>query len=126
MAFKLFKKKPSEKKAVAQQEPKKEVQRPVVPVGPVTSFGVIKHPLMTEKALRGADVNAYTFVVYPGTTKEAVKQAIKQMYKVDVAQVNMINVPAKNVRRGKTIGQKSGFRKAVVVVKKGQKIEISK
>ncbi|MBI2112987.1 MAG: 50S ribosomal protein L23 [Candidatus Wildermuthbacteria bacterium] len=126
MAFKLFKKeKEALRKPAPKEAQKKEAAQAPVPGNFAGSFGVIQHPLMTEKALQGAERRSYTFKVYPGVTKHAVRQAVQDMYKVNVSRVNMITMPEKSVRVGKTRGVKQGFKKAIVILKKGQKIDIA-
>jgi len=86
----------------------------------------IKKPWITEKAgIMSAD-GKYVFVVKNGASKPEVKKAIKAIYKVDVVSVNMVNRPAKTKRfgAGRTGGQQ-GFRKAIVTLKKGQKIDLN-
>lgn len=66
----------------------------------------------------------YTFVVAPAANKQEVRRAIADRFKVTVQDVRMLNMPRKERRRGRTIGWKSGFKKAVVVVAEGQTIEV--
>ncbi|MEI6296984.1 MAG: 50S ribosomal protein L23 [bacterium] len=80
---------------------------------------------ITEKtSMNSAKTNpAYTFVVAPETNKNEIKKAIKESYKVTPVKVNIINLPSKDVFvRGKR-GVKSGMKKAVVYLKKGDKID---
>lgn len=66
----------------------------------------------------------YVFMVHSGATKPEVKKAVKAIYKVDVVSVNMINRPAKQKRSGNgKKGFQEGYRKAIVTLKKGQKID---
>ena len=85
---------------------------------------IIKKPLVTERA---TDLNAlgkYVFMVKPHATKPEIKKAIHDIYKVDAVSVNVINRPPKRKRFGGTMkGKKSGYRKAIVTLKEGQKIE---
>ncbi|MAZ40603.1 50S ribosomal protein L23 [bacterium] len=85
---------------------------------------IIKKPRITEKSTFLAEQNGYTFVVDARANKIQVKKAIEELYKVKPVKVNMLNVKGKNVvRRGKA-GQTSGLKKAVVYLKKGDKIEL--
>jgi large subunit ribosomal protein L23 len=85
---------------------------------------VIQRPRITEKAAISADDNnAYAFMVDPRATKSDVAAAIKKVYDVVPTRVNMVNTKPKQVRRGGRLGQKSGFKKAIVFLKKGDKIE---
>ena len=85
---------------------------------------VLKSPQITEKAVVLQDKNQYIFKVINKATKPEVRKAVEEIYNVDVLKVRMINVPAKKKRLGRTSGWQSGYRKAVVTVKKGQNIEI--
>ncbi len=84
---------------------------------------VIKKPKVTEKSgIKSESQNMYTFEVLPSATKKTVAEAIKQIYKVTPIKVNMITLPAKNViKRGKK-GIKPAIKKALVFLKKGDKI----
>lgn len=81
-------------------------------------------PRITEKATNQAEKNAYVFEVDPRSNKKEIAAAVKEFYNITPIAVHTIRIPAKNVfsrgRRGKTAGGK----KAVVYVKKGDKIEI--
>ncbi len=88
-------------------------------------FGILKSPCITEKAARLGEDNFYVFKVSKESNKKQVKDAIESQYKVDVERVMMINIPRKRKFQGKKIsGFKSGYRKAIVKVKQGQKIEV--
>ena len=56
--------------------------------------------------------------------KDEIKNAVEGIYKVDVLSVNIIKIPAKKRRLGRTEGFRRAYRKAVVKIKEGQKIEI--
>ena len=91
---------------------------------------IIKRPRITEKSGLQAEGTGsaegfavYTFEVMAGANKKSVAKAIKEIYKVTPIKVNITNLPAKLVfSRGKN-GRKSGVKKAVVYLKKGDKIE---
>jgi large subunit ribosomal protein L23 len=88
------------------------------------SYEVIKQPHISEKASYLAEKNQYTFEVSPNYNKKEIKNAVEGIYKVDVLSVNMIKIPAKRRRLGKTEGFRKAYRKAVVKIKEDQKIEI--
>lgn len=87
-------------------------------------FGVLKNPRITEKASALNDFNQYIFEVYPQANKSQIKRAVEGFYNISVAKVRIINMPAKPRRLGRTMGKKAGFKKAVVTLKKGDKIEL--
>ena len=81
-------------------------------------------PLITEKAAILAEKNTYVFEVARNTNKIEIAKAIASLYGVTPVRVNIINLPNTRVFvRGKN-GVKSGVRKALVTLKKGDKIEI--
>ncbi|MGC1380034.1 MAG: 50S ribosomal protein L23 [Candidatus Baltobacteraceae bacterium] len=89
---------------------------------------VIVAPRITEKSMGDALVQQYTFVVHPHATKTQIRHAIEEIFKVNVLNVNTINVRGKArtfARRGmRTKGKTNDFKKAVVTIKPGQKIEL--
>jgi large subunit ribosomal protein L23 len=85
---------------------------------------LIKKPRITEKASFHAEQNVYTFDVSSSANKTEIKKAIFQLYKVKPVKVNVLAVPEKKIFvRGK-VGKKQGGKKALVYLKKGDKIEI--
>jgi large subunit ribosomal protein L23 len=87
-------------------------------------MGVLKRPRITEKAANLAEDNFYVFELEPTANKIEVKQAIKEYFNVDVERVTIVNLPRKKVQKGKIVGYKGGCKKAIIKVKKGQKIDI--
>jgi len=85
---------------------------------------ILKAPHITEKATNLAEKNQYVFRVWQRANKNEVKKAIENLYKVKVMDVKIINVPAKRRRLGRISGWKKGFKKAIVRIKEGQKIEV--
>jgi large subunit ribosomal protein L23 len=94
----------------------------------VDARDVILSPRITEKAMAGALAHQYTFVVAPKATKTQIRHAIEEVFKVNVLKVNTVNVRGKErnfARRGvRTHGKQSDYKKAVVTLKAGQKIEL--
>lgn len=86
--------------------------------------GVLKRPHITEKAAVLAEDNFYVFEIADTANKIEVKQAIKDYFNVDVEDVNIVNLPKKKIQKGKIVGNRGGCKKAIVKVKKGQKIDI--
>lgn len=85
---------------------------------------VITRPYMTEKAAMLAEAGKYIFVVAKTATKNEVVKAVQATFGVTVTRVNMINAPERKVRLGRHEGQIPGFKKAMVTLKKGEKIDI--
>jgi large subunit ribosomal protein L23 len=87
---------------------------------------LLKQPWITEKSVMLNEAGKYVFVVAPSATKNEVKKAIKDLYQVDAVNVNIVNTRAKvKTFRGKT-SQKSGKKKAIVTLKPGQKIDLTR
>ncbi|MCX6810814.1 MAG: 50S ribosomal protein L23 [Candidatus Berkelbacteria bacterium] len=85
---------------------------------------VIKSPVISEKSFALASTGVYVFLVTPEANKKIVATQVHEMYKVDVEEVRIINIPGKIKRAGKKMGRRSDIKKALVKVKKGQKIAI--
>ena len=79
---------------------------------------------ISEKVTDLAEKGQYVFKIFPKANKVEIKKAVENLYKVDVLGVNIIKVPPKKRRLGKVSGFKKGYRKAIVRIKKGQKIDI--
>lgn len=86
----------------------------------------ILRPRITEKSgIMGENLNIYTFEVSKNSTKHSVEKEIKTLYKVTPEKVRIINLPSKKVIvRGKK-GTQSSIKKALVYLKKGDKIELA-
>ncbi len=91
---------------------------------PVYAGRVIEHPYITEKTSALAAKNTYVFKVARATTKNEIIKAIQRMFKVTVMKVNVMNMPGKKVRVGRREGRVPGFKKAMVTIKEGEKIDI--
>jgi len=84
---------------------------------------IIKNPRVTEKASFSAEQNVYTFNVAQSANKTEIKKAIFELYKVKPVKVNILMVPSKQVFSKGKKGVKSGGKKALVYLKKEDKIE---
>ena len=84
---------------------------------------VLIRPLITEKSNDGMQDNKYTFVVPLNATKISIRQAVESIFKVKVVDVNTIRVMGKITRMGKHAGKRPDFKKAIVKVAPGQRIE---
>jgi len=128
------KKKPvkkAEKVSVVKTEAKKiEKAEPIAKTASVKSknskfsYEAIKQPHISEKASYLSEKDQYTFEVLPDYNKKEIKDAVEGIYKVDVLSVNVIKIPSKKRRLGKTEGFRKAYKKAIIKIKEGQKIEI--
>jgi len=95
---------------------------------PAGVYQIIREPHITEKATWLVDQNKYVFKVYPKANKVEVKKAIEALYGVKVEKVHMIHSAPKRRRLGRYQGWrgglKKGFKKAIVTLKQGEKIEL--
>ena len=82
-------------------------------------------PTVTEKATSLSEFNKVVFKVNSGANKKSIKKSIEKIFKVNVIKVNTINSKGKTkmVRNKKAV--KSGFKKAIVTLKKGQSIDLA-
>ena len=90
----------------------------------MSSKYLIKNPIITEKVTMNSQLGQYAFLVGDSANKSEVKKAIEEIYKVKVEGVNVINVKSKKRRLGRTIGIRPGYKKAIVTLKAGQKLDI--
>ena len=87
---------------------------------------VLVAPHVSEKSTNVADrVNQHVFRVLPDATKTEVAQAIKLLFKVEVAAVRVLNIKGKHKRFGARPGRRAGWRKAYVTLKPGHDIDFS-
>ncbi|MBN1190007.1 MAG: 50S ribosomal protein L23 [Dehalococcoidales bacterium] len=87
-------------------------------------YEVLRRPLVTEKGTLLQAQNKYAFEVSDKANKLQVKQAVEMAFKVTVTGVNVITVRGKEVRVGRRQIVKSHWKKAVVTLKAGDKIQI--
>jgi large subunit ribosomal protein L23 len=89
---------------------------------------IIIAPVITEKSMAGTQVQQYTFEVNPHASKTQIKSAIAEIFKVSVIKINTTNVGGKQknfARRGvRTSGKQPDWKKAIVTLAPGQKIEL--
>lgn len=87
-------------------------------------FEVIRKPLVTEKSNIGRETqNLVTLAVDPRASKHDVRRAVEQLFGVDVLDVRTLRMPHKSRRVGRFLGRKTQWKKAVVRLAEGQKIE---
>ena len=88
------------------------------------AYKIIMKPLITEKATELIQLNKYCFVVPTDASKATVIEKIKNIYGVKPVKVNFIMRPGRIVKSGRHIGTTRSFKKAIVTLAPGQKIEI--
>lgn len=87
----------------------------------MNAYDIIIKPILSEKSYGGIPNKKYTFVVDCRATKTQIKAAVEEIFKVDVAKVNVVNVRGKYKRQGRTEGYTGKYKKAYVQLKKDSK-----
>ena len=85
---------------------------------------VLVAPVVSEKSYSLITENKYSFRVHEKAHKTQVRQAVEQLFDVKVEAVNIVKVQAKPKRRGVSKGTRPGWKKAIVKLREGDKIEI--
>jgi len=106
-----------EKKIEKKENIKKETEKN-------DAYKFLKAAHITEKAGDLTEKNQYIFKVYPKANKIKIKKIIEEVFNVKVISVNIINIPKKRRKLGKITGWRKGYKKAVVMIKKGQSIDL--
>jgi large subunit ribosomal protein L23 len=87
---------------------------------------VLITPILSEKSMKLKDKeNRYSFRVNPLANKVEIRNAVEALFKVKVEAVRTANMPGKMHRVGRSEGRRSDWKKAVVTVKAGQKIDMT-
>lgn len=85
---------------------------------------IIKRALITEKADRLREMNCYQFEVEKTANKREIKEAVEKLFNVTVIDVKTANFRGKPKRLGLSSGYRTGYKKATITLKTGQKIEL--
>ncbi|MGZ8189906.1 MAG: 50S ribosomal protein L23 [Methylococcaceae bacterium] len=87
---------------------------------------VLESPVISEKSTITAEKNKqFVFKVQKQATKKQIKHAVEVMFNVEVISVQVLNVKGKQKRFGRSLGQRSDWKKAYVKLKPGNDIEFS-
>jgi len=107
---------------------KKDTKKPKKSKGKKENTGnaykVIMKPLITEKGSYLGANNQYLFEVASKTNKVEIKKAIFKVYGVTPLKINIMNVAGKKIRYGRTEGKTKNWKKAIITLPQGQKIDI--
>jgi len=85
---------------------------------------VLRRPVVTEKSTIQTEQRIYTFEVDRRANKVEVKEAVEKVFGVKVVSVNIINVPGKPRRWGRHVSRTPSWKKAIVKLAEGQRIEL--
>lgn len=87
-------------------------------------YQVIVRPLITEKNTNLMELNKYSFEVLREANKPQIKAAIEAIFSVSVTSVRTISVHGKKKRRGREVGYQKDWKKAIVTLAEGDRIEL--
>lgn len=85
---------------------------------------IIKKPLLTEKTYVGHANGEYAFIVDKRSNKTQIKKTFEEIFQVKVEQVRTMNYDAKEKKMGKFVGKTNSYKKAIIVLKEGEKIDL--
>ncbi len=85
---------------------------------------IVIAPVVSEKSYSLIEDNKYSFRVHPRAHKTQIRQAVEELFDVKVEAVNIVKVQPKPKRRGWHRGKKPGWKKAIVQLRAGDRIEI--
>jgi len=85
---------------------------------------IIMAPVITEKSMAERQNNVYTFKVAKDATKDEIKFAVEEAFKVSVKKVNTLNTKAKRRRVGRYVGKTKTYKKAIVTLAEGSSIDL--
>ena len=85
---------------------------------------IIYSPVITEKSMAERKNNVYTFKVAKSATKDEIKSAVEEAFKVDVKSVNTLITKPKKRRVGKYAGTTKTYKKAIVTLANGSSIDL--
>ncbi|MCK4474112.1 50S ribosomal protein L23 [Candidatus Parcubacteria bacterium] len=128
----FFKKKPKAEKPKKidvkkkEEKPKPEKVKEKKPAQKVSDLAnrVLRFTHVSEKATDLVGKSQYVFRVFPRANKTEIKKAIEELYGVNVVSVNIVKVHRKRRRLGRILGWRKEYKKAIVKIKKGEKIEV--
>ncbi len=86
-------------------------------------YEVLRRPVITEKSTALREGNRYVFEVAHRANKNQIKEAVQRAFKVEVVEVNVMRVPGKMHRVGRRQVPSPSWKKAIVTLKRGHKIE---
>ena len=124
----IDKKKKQPIKPKKKDQPKKEAAKPKIFGKESVDTGMAYHnlikPMVSEKSSFLSAEGKYVFIVHPDANKIEIKKAVQMAYNVRVNDVNVINTRGKQVRFGRVRGRTKDWRKAIVTLEQGEKIEL--
>lgn len=118
------KKEPAHRAAPSKAGREKPRQKPAKRKVSGQDYNILVKPLVTEKATDLSMYNQYVFEVATSANKVEIKKAIEGIYGVKAQKVHIVNMFGKGVRYGRAKGKTRGWKKAIVTLKQGDKIDV--
>jgi large subunit ribosomal protein L23 len=91
-------------------------------------YDILRRPIITEKtSYQNTKLNQVVFEVAGYATKAMIKEAVETIFSVQVERVNVMNMPAKQNRRGisrRLLTRRKGYKKAIITLAPGETIDI--
>jgi len=126
-------KKKEEEKPKPQKAAKEEIASPAggpavkLPKGEdAGSYRIVLRPHITEKGTALEGQGKYLFRVARSANKPEIKKSVEKLYNVKVEKVHILKTPSKFRQVGKYEGRRPGFKKAIVTLKEGERIEVTR
>jgi large subunit ribosomal protein L23 len=91
----------------------------------MNKYDIIRRPIVTERSTQLREKsNKVTFEVARGANKIAIRRAVEELFSVKVTDVRTMNVHGKWKRVGRNLGRRNDWKKAIVTLAEGQRIEL--
>ena len=87
----------------------------------LTSYDIIRKPVLTEKTMAAMADNKYTFIVHIDSNKSQIKRAVEEVFDVKVQNVQTSRTMGKTKRMGVHVGKRADYKKAIVTLTKDSK-----
>jgi len=84
----------------------------------------VKNPIISEKSTQLSALRKYVFLVDKNAAKPEIRKIIENAYKVNITDVRIINVKSKKKRLGQSVGVRPGYKKAMITLKVGQRLDV--
>ncbi len=87
----------------------------------MTSYDIIRKPVITEKTMNDMAQNKYTFIVDINSNKSQIKRAVEEVFGVKVANVQTLRTMGKTKRMGVHVGKRADYKKAIITLAEDSK-----
>ena len=87
----------------------------------MTSYDIIRKPVITEKTMNEMAQNKYTFIVDINSNKSQIKRAVEEVFGVKVANIQTLRTMGKTKRMGVHVGKRADYKKAIITLAEDSK-----